>query len=215
MIRALREFYGLQPAPPSELFQFCVWEILSEGALPARRDLAWQALKRIPALTPDAMFRVPAKELLDAIGMAGPRREEKLDRIRDTVGEFRRQRELLGSERLRGAAPLAAARALRRLPHLSRDRRARAHLFVLDAHVLPFDEAMRRVVSRLIDDGTSMTRPAARAWLLQQLAGEAADVRDAVLYLRHHAQQTCVTVAPHCGVCPLRSTCGFARRSVQ
>jgi hypothetical protein len=28
-----------------------------------------------------------------------------------------------------------------------------------------------------------------------------------VVYLRHHASQTCLKVAPHCGVCPLRSQC--------
>ena len=55
---ALHAVYGPLAHPPADLFGFYVWEVISEGALPARRDLAWLALKRIPALTPDAMFRL-------------------------------------------------------------------------------------------------------------------------------------------------------------
>jgi hypothetical protein len=44
VIHGLRDFYGLQATPPADLFQFRVWEILADQALPARRDLAWQAL---------------------------------------------------------------------------------------------------------------------------------------------------------------------------
>ena len=61
-------------------FQFFLWEILSRDALPARRDLAWQALRRIPALTPDAVSRAASKELLDAVALAGPHRDERSSR---------------------------------------------------------------------------------------------------------------------------------------
>ena len=207
MVRTLREFYGLQPQPPSDLFQFLVWEVLSERALPARRDLAWQALRRIPALTPDAMFRAPARDLLEAIGLAGPHREEKVERLRGIIGEFKRHRDLLDQHRLQHVGTLRAGRALARLEHVHPSVRARAHLFVLGANVLPLDDEIMRVVGRLMDTPGTHNRPATRRWLLHRLIEEAAELRDAVVYLRHHAQQTCVTVAPHCGVCPLRDRC--------
>ena len=210
MIQTLHEFYGLQPTPPADLFQFFVWEILSENALPARRDLAWQALRRIPALTPDAMFRAPAKELLDAIGIAGPHREDKLERIRAVVGEFKRHRDELSVEALSRAGLLRAARALRRLENVSPAARARAILFVLGRAVIPIDDEINRVVGRLVGMPGNDRRPAARRWLAARLRPDVSSYRDAIIYLRHHAQHTCIKVAPHCGVCPLRRDCASA-----
>jgi endonuclease III len=210
VIHALREFYGLQATPPADLFQFLVWEILSEQALPARRDLAWQALKRIPALTPDAMFRAPAKALLDAVGMAGPHREAKVERLHATVGEFQRHRSELDVETLRHRSVLGAGRALRRLAHVPPTVRARAHLFALNAQVLPIDADINRVLRRLMGEPQSRNRSRSRRWLSSQLPPDLAALRDAVVYLRHHAQHTCLKVAPHCGVCPLRAGCQYA-----
>ena len=212
MIAALRQFYGLQPTPPADLFQFLVWEILSENALPARRDLAWQALRRIPALTPDAMFRAPAKVLLHAVGSAGPNPEDKVERIRATVGEFKRHRHLLDVAILRRGSSLRADRALRRLTHVPSAVRARAHLFVLDAPVLPIDDDITRVASRLMGLPQNRTRAVSRRWLSRELPREPGALRDAV-YLGHHARHTCVKVAPHCGVCPLRVQCRSASAS--
>jgi endonuclease III len=212
LIHALHEFYGLQPTPPADLFQFFAWEILSDQALPARRDLAWQALRRIPALTPDAMFRAPAGDLLDAIGTAGPHREEKLERIRAVVGDFKRHRDELSHERLSRAGLIGAARALRRLDHVPAPVRARALLFAVGQPVLPMDEDALRVVARLMGAPHSRRRSAARRWLSGRVATDLAGCRDAIVYLRHHAQHTCLRVGPHCGVCPLAHDCGSVER---
>jgi endonuclease III len=209
VIQALRQFYGLQPTPPGNLFQFFVWEILSEHALPARRDLAWQALKRIPALTPDAMFRAPAKALLDAVGIAGPHRDQKIEHLRATVGEFRRHRDELERDSLRRVSRFSAGRALRRLAHLDLAIRRRAHLFVLDAGVLPMDADIHRVVGRLMGAPQNRNRTRSRRWLSERLPQDLYAWREAIVYLRHHAQQTCVKAAPHCGVCPLRTRCPY------
>jgi endonuclease III len=210
VIHALREFYGRQATPPADLFQFLVWEILSEHALPARRDLAWQALKRIPALTPDAMFRAPAKALAEAVGLAGPHREEKVERLQATVGEFRRHRAELDLDPLGRGSWFSAARALGRISHIHPAVRARACLFAFNAQVLPIDHDINRVANRLMGVPHNYNRPRARRWLAGQLAPDVQAYREAVVYLRHHAQHTCLKVAPHCGVCPLRHRCPAA-----
>ncbi len=212
MIRTLREFYGLQPTPPSDLFHFLLSEVLSEHALPARRDLAWQALRRIPALTPDAVSRAPAKELLEAIGIAGPRRDDKLERIRVIVGEFKRHRDQLSGNSFTSAGALQAARALRRLEHAVPAVGARAMLFAGGRIVLPVDDDVHRVVSRLMGDPTNRRRGTVRRWLAEKVPTDAASYREAIIYLRHHAQHTCLKVAPHCSVCPLRVTCPSVQR---
>lgn len=213
MIQTLREFYGLQPTPPADLFQFFVWEILSEQALPARRDLAWQQLRRIPALTPDAMFRLPARELLEAVGIAGPHRETKVERLRGVIGEFRRHRDILSVEALSHAHMVAAVRALRRLDQVPRATRARAILFAVGVLVLPIDDEVNRVVGRLMGQPKNRRRSAARRWLADRVPADLPHYRDAILYLRHHALHTCLAVGPHCGVCPLRQVCASVQRS--
>ena len=70
---ALRAFYGPLAPPPQELFAFFVWDVVSARTLPARRDMAWQALKRLPALTPDAMFRASKDDLETALAAVGAR----------------------------------------------------------------------------------------------------------------------------------------------
>ena len=212
MIATLKQFYGLQPTPPADLFQFFVWEVISEHALPARRDLAWQALRRLPALTPDAVFRTPAKELLDAVGIAGPNRDDKVDRIRAIVGEFKRHRQALSAESLSRASMVSVGKTLRRLEHVAPATRARAILFAVGRTVLPVDDDVNRVVSRLMGAPENRRRPLSRRWLAARLPQETAVYRDAVIYLRHHSQHTCLKVGPHCGVCPLNAMCKSVQR---
>jgi endonuclease III len=243
-LRVLRDFYGLLPRPPADPFQFFLWEILSVDALPARRDLAWQSLRRIPALTPDAVFRTPVKELVDTLGLIGPHRDERLERIRQTTAEFKRHRAALGEERLRTGGLLASRRALRGMTHLPRETLDLALLYVAGYAVLPLDDATARVVMRLEGmalpiegaegfapkrvrsalrlaaarsgqagqaNGLRTERRRARKILRSQLPSNLETYRDAVLYLRHHAQHTCSAVAPHCGICPLLTVCVFGR----
>jgi endonuclease III len=201
--------------PPTNLFQYFVWELLSVNALPARRDLAWLALRKIPALTPDAMFRAAPKAVLDAVGLTGPHRDDKVDRIRVTVGEFKRFRDRLDSDTMKQVGLLRSARAMRRLSQLDKPARARALLFAAGHVVLPIDDDVSRVVTRLMGEPNNRNRRAARRWLAPQLTKDADAYRAAIIYLRHHAQQTCLAVAPHCTVCPLRSLCAFASRRAQ
>lgn len=227
LVQTLREFYGLLPQPPSDPFQFFVWEIVSADALPARRDLAWQALRRLPALTPDAMFRAPQKALLEVAAIIGPEREERIARLRATTGEFKRHRDALDVDRLRTGGLKKAARAFRRLSHLPSEVVDRALLYAAGYTVLPMDDATARVIARI--EGTAIPvrqgaegftlkralwgaelrqqRRRARKLLASVLSRDVHAYREAVLYLRHHAQHTCLAVAPHCGVCPLGDSC--------
>jgi hypothetical protein len=63
LLNALQKFYGALPPPPRDPFTLFVWEVLSVHSTPRKRDAALAALKRIPALTPDAMRRAPQKKL--------------------------------------------------------------------------------------------------------------------------------------------------------
>ena len=220
VVPALREFYGAVHRPPEDLFPFIVWEVLSDHTAPGRRDLAWTALRKIPALTPDAMFRAPAKELADAVALAGAPREDVLARLRAIVDTFKRRRDVLDDAAIRRGSLLVAARALRGITQVEVSVQRRALLYVTDLAVMPADDDVARVIQRLttpmdlsaaVRGIASRTRARlrrqARRWLTEQLATAHDARRTAVTYLRHHARQTCVAVGPHCTICPLSQTC--------
>jgi endonuclease III len=226
LLQALREFYGRQPVPPADLFQFIVWEIVSERALAARRDRAWLALRNLPALTPDAMFRAKPQDLVAAVGLAGPRAEDKLERMRAAMHEMRRHRDRFERGTSSSASLLTAARVVRRLTMVDGQVSARALLFVAGFAALPLDDDAARVVVRLDSPAPAVVGPpgrrsaalrrqrrAARRWLRARLPHDADAYREAVVYLRHHGQHTCLAAGPRCGICPLRLQCpsGAAR----
>jgi endonuclease III len=232
LIPTLREFYGLLPQPPSDPFQFFIWEILSADALPARRDIAWLALRRLPALTPDAMARTPTKDLAEVMRLIGPQPDERIERIRAATSEMKRHRDLFDPDALRSKGLRFAARAFRRLSQLPRDVVDRALLYAAGYPVLPLDDGAARVIARI--EGTAIApshgaegftlkralyagqlrkqRRRARKTLASLLPCDVDVYRDAVLYLRHHAHNTCLAVAPHCKVCPLLPECAFGRQ---
>ena len=106
LIGELSNFYGRLPVPPADPFTLFVWEVLSVHSTPRKRDAALTALKRMRALTPDAMWRAPQKKLGDSVALAGPYAENRLNALRTGVDLFRRSPNLPAI--IRG--PLAAAR---------------------------------------------------------------------------------------------------------
>src|SRR6266481_7525746 len=106
VLQDLRRFYGLLPSPPRDSFALFVWEVLSVHSTPLRRDKTMAALKRLRALTPDAMWRTPQKALEEAVALAGPYAEGRLQSLRAGIDIFRRSPEL--ARTIRG--PLVRAR---------------------------------------------------------------------------------------------------------
>jgi endonuclease III len=214
-VETLRHFYGRLPQPPADPFAYFVWEMLSAETVPGKRDAAFAALKKIPALTPDAMWRVPQARLDAAIGLAGPYREQRVQALRAGVDRFRR------SPRLASVVdgPLRAALlALRALPHLGEAGTRRMLLFTGNHCVVPVDARVGRVAARLSGDAR-LAAAQRRDRLVQramrrELNGDVAGVRRTFLYLAHHGSATCIERDPHCGVCPLLAECPHGQREI-
>ena len=203
---ALADFYGPLALPPRDLFAFFVSAVVSARTLPARRDLAWQALKRLPALTPDAMFRASKADLKAALEVLGGG-DDRLDALKTGSGHFRRHRALPDVV----SGPLSGAvRALCDVPHLTPASRLRALLFAGRHALGGTDDAVSRVVARL-DGGPAaggpLRRRFARRRLLADLGPEPDRLGRPVVLLAHHAAHACLDHAPHCGVCPLAASC--------
>jgi endonuclease-3 len=210
---ALDSFYGPLSRPPRDPFILFVWEVLSVHSTPRRRDAALAALKRIPALTPDSMWRAPQKKLEESVKLAGPYSENRLTALRTGVELFRRSSNLPAI--IRG--PLAAARrALKPLPQLGETGAHRMLLFAADHQILPVDARISRVGIRLgYGDGAGDFRKKARSTqqaLTRELPPDTATFRRAFLYLSHHGAATCTEADPHCVICPLLNDCPEGRK---
>ncbi|MQA30520.1 MAG: hypothetical protein GEU82_11915 [Luteitalea sp.] len=208
LLARLQQFYGLLPTPPRAPFALFVWEVLATRSLPSKRDAALTALKRIPAVTPDAMRRAPPAKLEAAVALAGAYAEQRLRALRAGVDLFRRTPELPSV--IRGPLP-AAVRTLERLPRVGESLTRRMLLFAADRPVFPIDRGLHRVARRLgygspAHDGRRSVPVVQRA-LRRELRREVSAMRRASVYLSHHASVTCTERDPRCGACPLLADC--------
>jgi endonuclease III len=219
ILDVLERFYGVLPAPPQDAFGLYVWKVLAFQATPRRRDSAFTALRKIPAMTPDSLARAPRGKIEAAVARAGSLRDERLRALTAGASVFRRNPDLASTLR----RPLAESRAaLEALPHLRAADGEWMLLFAGDHPILPSDPRALRVLSRL-DARAPSGAPAPDSSLDQvcadvarELDHDPARLRGAITYLAHHALATCTDRAPHCGVCPIVDRCveGRARMAV-
>jgi endonuclease-3 len=192
-----------------------VWEVLSVHSVPRKRDAAFGALRRIRALTPDSMSRVPRKQLEESVALAGSYAELRLRALATGVDRFRRAPAL--SSVIRGAVP-GARRALKTLPQMGEGGAHRMLLFAANRPVLPVDMKVRRVAERL-GYGTEPRPPSPTARLIRtalaaEMDGDPETCRRTFLYFSHHAAATCTEADPRCSICPLLRSCPFGQRKI-
>jgi len=212
-VGALQTFYGALPRLPRDPFTLFVWEVLSVHSTPRKRDAALAALKRIPALTPDSMWRAPQKKLEESVKLAGPYTDSRLQALRTGVDVFRRTPKLTAL--IRGPL-LAARRAVEPLPQLGESGAHRMLLFAADHPVLPADARVTRVGRRLgygeaHEEFRKQSRSVQDA-LARELPPAVDAFRRTYLYLSHHGGATCTEADPHCVVCPLLKDCPEGQR---
>jgi endonuclease-3 len=216
IVNALQKFYGVLPPLPRDPFTLFVWEVLSVHSTPRKRDAALAALKRIPALTPDAMWRAPQKKLEESVKLAGPYSENRLQALRTGSELFRRSPQLPNI--IRGPLP-AARRALKPLPQLGETGAHRMLLFAAEHAILPVDARVNRVGRRLGygeagGDFKKQARSVQEA-LARELPASIDAYRRAFLYLSHHGSATCTESDPHCVICPLLPECPEGQKRLQ
>ncbi len=210
-VARLSSFYGPLAPPPGDAFGVFLWSVLGMRTTDGRRDAALAALRKVPAMTPDSVRRLGRGRLESIVRLCGPFVDERLAALETGVDLFRRRRDF----ETELAGPLRQAwLAAKDLPHLGEAGAARLLLFASPHAVVPVDQAMCRLTVRL---GLTKPRSAARRAVRETrralsatLPTEITARRQAVLYLAHHAQSTCVDGEPHCAVCPLSAECAYA-----
>jgi endonuclease III len=208
----LQAFYGPLSSPPADPFGVFVWQVLGTRTTAGRRDAALAALRRIPALTPDAVGKLGRGRLEAVVRLCGPFVEQRLAALEAAVEMFRR-RPGLGTALegpLRQAWPVA-----RDLPHLDEADAQRVLLYGTASAVIPVDADLCRWALRIglaaAQRNDRRTRRSVRRTIATALPADPTVRRQAMLLLSHHAHTTCVEHQPHCGVCPLASACPHAQ----
>jgi endonuclease-3 len=216
LVDALHRFYGALPPPPRDPFGLFVWEVLSTHSTPRQRDAAFAAVRRIPALTPDSMWRAPQKKLEDSVALAGPYTDQRLQALRTGVDRFRRAPNL---PRIIRGPLVAARRSLKTLPQMGDAGAYRMLLFAAEHCVLPVDLPLARVARRLGYGEQHADFPKAarsvREALTRELQPDVDAFRRTFIYLSNHAAATCTERDPHCAVCPLIRDCAYGRKELQ
>jgi endonuclease-3 len=208
LLHRLYRFYGLLPAPPKDPFILFVWEVLSNHSTPLKRDKALASLKKLRALTPDSMWRLPIATLEPIVRSAGPYAENRLRNLRTGIEIFRRKRDLPNI--IKGPLP-AARRAIKPLPQLGEQGAHRMLLFTANHVTMPVDARVSRVCRRLgygePHKDFSKTARSVRESICRELPSSLEAYQRAYVYLAHHGAMTCAEAYPHCSVCPLLKDC--------
>ena len=216
LIDALKKFYGPLPMLPRDPFVLFVYEVMAVHSTPRKRDAALAALKRIPALTPDSMWRAPQKKLEESVKLAGPYTENRLTALRTGVDLFRRTPTLPAV--IRGPLP-AARRAIKPLPQLGETGAHRMLLFAADHRILPVDARVSRVGCRLgygePDPEFKKQSRSVQDALTRELPESVDAFRRTFVYLSHHGAATCTEADPHCSVCPLLDDCPEGKKRIR
>jgi endonuclease-3 len=216
LLEKLQTFYGRLSTPPRDPFTIFVWEVLSVHSTPLKRDAAVGALKRVRALTPDAMWRAPRAKLEASVALAGPYLEQRLRALSAGVDLFRRSPALPSV--IRGPLP-AALKALKPFPQMGEGGAYRMLLFAADHAVLPVDARINRTACRLgygeRSSGFSRTARAVRRALAVELPATPVAYRRAYLFLAYHGANMCTETNPHCGICPLLTECPEGEERLQ
>jgi endonuclease III len=213
LLQRLRDFYGPLTPPPHDVFGCYVWEVMNFHAAPAKRDAAIAGLRRIPALTPDAIWKAPLGKLEAATVLAGPYLDERVRALRTGADVFRRQPQLTTAV---SRSTLSGRRALRALPQLGDAAAYRVLLYAGGHAVMPIDPNTTRVITRLgyvppSPHGREQVRRVRRA-LSRLISRQIETIGRSILLLEHHGQATCLEYDPHCHICPLRGGCPTGQR---
>lgn len=215
VLEELKRFYEPQAEPPRDAFGFYLWYVLGQRTVPVKRDAALAALKRIPAMTPDSLWKAARAKLFQAIAHVGPP-EERLNAVLSGVEVFRRHRDI--DDRLR-ASILQARRATRLLTSLGPVGAQWMLLAVGNHPILPRHAGVGRIALRLgtvapLPSDAGLAPSQAARTVAASVPRDAPFLKGAILYLAHHATVTCTLTEPHCRVCPLAVDCAYAHAVV-
>lgn len=216
VITRLKKFYG-PPQPPhvTDPFEQVLWEIVAYLADDEKRARAFSALCETIGTTPEDILRAKPEKLLAVARMGGMFPEMRVDRLRQSAEIV----QILLKNNLDAALNESLAQArktLRRFPTIGEPGADKILMIAGKYPVIALESNGLRVLLRLgfaqEQKSYSASYRAVQQALAGHLPGDCKSLVSAHQLLRQHGQELCRRSQPHCGQCPLRSSCAFAAK---
>jgi endonuclease-3 len=215
VIDQLAKRYGT-PEPPSitDPFQMILWENVAYLLSDEKRELAYNELKRLVGLSPQAILAASHKDMLQVATLGGMRPPDRVEKLL-TIAQLALQEMPGGTKAFLEQPPAAVRKALKKFPGIADPGADRIMLFSGVATKPTFDSNGLRVLQRL----GFVTEQKAYAVAYRQAQavfenGLPAPKRaeryiSSFQLLRLHGQKTCKTNSPSCYSCPFQDWCAF------
>jgi endonuclease-3 len=217
LLDALESNYGaLDPAAPTDPYEFLVWWHCGYPASEERCSKGWAALTRDVGIAPKRLISASTAKLAGALkagGMVPDLRAARLKEIAELV------REEYGGDLRSALSRLSvpqARKALKTFPGIGNPGADRILLFSRLSPVAAVPSACPYVLVRVLQgpEGPKyVTVYAAAQQMLNTLPATVDERIRAYLLVARHGHELCKRSNPLCERCPLRAQCAFANRS--
>jgi len=213
IIRKLKTHYG-PPAPPktSDAFEIILLENVAYLVDDAKRENAFDELRKTVGLKPADILNASSAELDRATSLGGIAPQQRSARMKEcaliALNEFG------GDLTSQLKPPFAnAIKALRQFPGIGEPGAEKILLFTKTHPVLALDSNGLRVLLRLGFGSEKKNYSASYKSVREAIAGECGrdceTLIEAHQLLRLHGKSICKTSKPRCEQCPVSSTCAF------
>jgi len=213
-VRALERLYGRPPSPPTDdPYLVALRENVAYLVDDARRDAAYESLRKSIGLEPDALEKATVARIVAGLGGSGGHAARCAEKLKECAAIARE----VGRERLRDLArgdPAAARKILKRFPGIGDPGADRMLLLARSLETLAPESNGLRVLQRLgfapETDNYARAYKAAAEAVAPELPEELDDLIAARELLRTHGKELCTRTRPKCEACPLARRCPAA-----
>jgi endonuclease III len=212
IIELAKHYRSVEPLPFTDPLHLILWENLGYLIADDRREAAFVALQQEVGLKPADILSASSEKLIAIAKLGGIHPELRAQRLKEiahiVLNDFD------GDLTSALALPLPKAiKALKKFPSIGEPGAEKILLFSKTYPLLALDSNGLRVLLRLgfgKESKNYATSYASVRTALKDQIGEDCDfLIRAHQLLRQHGKELCRRSRPHCGACPLRSTCKY------
>jgi len=216
IIAKLKKHFGV-PKPPqtTDPFEIIVFDNIAYLVDDARREAAFDLLRKTVGLKPVDIVAAPAEKVISATKLGGIHPEPRAHRLKESAqivlndfgGDLDQALKL----------PLAKAiKALRQFPSIGEPGAEKILLFTRTQPILALESNGLRVMLRLgfgeEKKNYSASYKSVREAVVDQIGPDCDYLIEAHQLLRHHGKEICKTTNPHCDACPITRYCEYYAR---
>jgi endonuclease III len=217
LLDSLESNYGaLDPAAPTDPYEFLVWWHCGYPASEERCSKGWAALTREVGIAPKDLISASTAKIVGALKTGGMVPDLRAARLKEIAARIREEYDGDLRAALSRLSVPQARKALKAFPGIGNPGADRILLFSRLSPVAAVPSACPHVLVRVLDgpEGPKYVATyAASQRMLNTLPATFEERIRGYLLVARHGHELCKRSNPLCERCPLRSRCAFANRS--